>query len=71
LGLVFHGVALREPGAAGLPGLPISAESGYPQLTLASWFGLSGPKVPSLHIHGAWQSTTTARTRKPAGIAAA
>jgi tripartite-type tricarboxylate transporter receptor subunit TctC len=27
-----------------LPGVPTFAESGYPELVLASWFGLSGPK---------------------------
>src|SRR5258708_6074389 len=33
----------KAPGP-GLPAAPALAESGYPELVMASWFGLSGPK---------------------------
>jgi len=35
---------------AALPNVPTFAESGYPELVLHSWFGLSGPKKLSPDI---------------------
>ena len=39
-----------EDAHAVLPNVPTFAESGYPELVLASWFGLSGPKKLSPDI---------------------
>jgi tripartite-type tricarboxylate transporter receptor subunit TctC len=45
--------------------VPTFAESGYPQLVLASWFGLSGPKKLSPQIAGRINRETRAFLKEP------
>jgi tripartite-type tricarboxylate transporter receptor subunit TctC len=51
--------------AAVLPDVPTFAESGYPELVLSSWFGLSGPKKLSPEIVARINREARAFLREP------
>jgi tripartite-type tricarboxylate transporter receptor subunit TctC len=48
-----------------LPNVPTFAESGYPELVLSSWFGLSGPKKLSPDIVARINREARAFLREP------